>query len=161
MRIVVKPAMIAAVCLEATRMKTKVPARSVLAGIWHNQHNSQMHLEIDESGKIAGSFINGISATGGRSETFPVTGFAREDVFAFCVDFSKYGCMTTWVGQVLDPDTKRFQAMWQMIADVHRHEELAWKSIWIGQDVFEVGARETEISTATTPASHPLHCTII
>lgn len=85
-------------------MKTQIRVQSTLVGVWHNQHNSEMHLEIDESGKIVGSFINGVSSREQESESFPLTGFARGDVFSFCVDFSKYGCMTTWVGQIVDEE---------------------------------------------------------
>ena len=142
-------------------MTTLTSPTKILAGVWHNQHNSEMHLEIDETGKIVGSFVNGISKGGGRSETFPLTGFARTDVFSFCVDFSRYGCMTAWVGQIVDPANKRFVASWQMIVDANQNKELIWKSTWIGQDTFESGPRKCEVSNERSPASHPLFCGII
>ncbi|HEY9784105.1 MAG TPA: avidin/streptavidin family protein [Candidatus Obscuribacterales bacterium] len=142
-------------------MKTKLPVKPLLKGVWHNQHNSEIQLEIDQTGKISGSFITGVMTQGHRSETFPLTGFAGGDVFAFCVDFSKHGCMTTWVGQIIDPASKRFHANWQMIADVYQKEDLEWKSTWVGQDVFDAGPRETEVSNHKAPASHPMYSSII
>ncbi|HIA51527.1 MAG TPA: hypothetical protein EYN91_05490 [Candidatus Melainabacteria bacterium] len=140
-------------------MTMNATIKETLAGVWHNQHNSQIHLEIDESGKIAGYFLNGINSPGGRSESYPLTGFARGDVFSFCVDFSKHGCMTTWVGQIVEE--RRFQAMWQMISDVHQNKDLCWKSTWIGQDTFEFGPRESEICDQPCSASYPLYCSLI
>lgn len=142
-------------------MKTKEPIQKVLAGVWHNQHNSQMHLEIDEAGKIAGSFISGVNAAGDSSDTYPLIGFARGDVFAFCVDFFNHGTMTTWVGQIIDPEKRTFQTMWQMVADVNQDKKSSWKSIWTGQDIFEIGPRESEVCLHPADASHPTYCSLI
>ena len=118
-------------------------------------------LEVDESAKIAGYFLNGVNSPDEHSETYPLTGFARKDVFAFCVDFSRHGCMTTWVGQILDADSKSFSAMWQMIADVNQEKELSWKSTWVGQDCFETGPRESEVCEQPSRASHPIYCSLV
>jgi hypothetical protein len=146
-------------------MKTKITAeretQALLSGVWHNQHNSEMRLEIDETGKIAGAFMNGVDALGDCSETFPLTGFAKDDIFAFCVDFSKYGCMTTWIGQIVDSESKSFRAMWHMVADAHQDKRLDWKSIWTGQDEFSAGPRKSELSNQPGPKSHPMFCGII
>ncbi len=142
-------------------MKIKEPIQSVLAGIWHNQHNSQMQIEVDESGKITGYFITGVSTTGDKSDKYPLVGFARGDVFAFCVDFTIHSSMTTWVGQIIDPEKKHFQAMWQMVADVNQDKKRTWKSTWFGQDTFDAGPRETEVCPRPGEASHPLYCSII
>lgn len=143
-------------------MKTKQrAAQSVLTGVWHNQHNSEIHLEVDESGKVSGQFITGIRCPGDSCETFPLTGFANGDVFAFCVDFSQYGSMTTWVGQIVAPESKTFQAAWQMIVDVYQQKDMEWKSTWVGQDEFQAGGRKSEVSTVKRVASHPKYCSII
>jgi len=146
-------------------MKTKMIAdrriQTLLSGIWHNQHNSEMRLEVDETGKIVGVFENGIQALGERAEIFPLTGFARDDIFAFCVDFSKYGSMTTWIGQIVDSESKSFRAMWHMVADAHEDKRLDWKSIWTGQDEFIAGPRKSELSNHPGPQSHPMYCSII
>lgn len=142
-------------------MKTKEPIQTVLAGVWHNQHNSQMHLEIDESGKIAGYFISGVHTAGDPSESYPLTGFARGDVFAFCVDFANHGTMTTWVGQITDPEKRHFQAMWQMVADVNQDKQNSWKSVWTGQDTFDIGPRQSEVCLRPADASHPTYCSLI
>lgn len=137
------------------------PIQALLSGIWHNQHNSEMRLEVDESGKIAGCFTNGISSNNHQSESFALTGFAKDDIFVFCVDFSKYGCMTTWIGQIIEPERKEFRAMWQMIGDAHGRKDLDWHSIWIGQDEFTAGPRKSELSQSRTPTSHPMYNSII
>ncbi|MBA3859482.1 MAG: hypothetical protein C0507_21470 [Cyanobacteria bacterium PR.3.49] len=142
-------------------MKIKNPIERVLTGVWHNQHNSQMQLEIDEAGKIAGYFISGVNTAGDPSDTYPLVGFARGDVFAFCVDFSNHGTMTTWVGQIIDPEQRNFQAMWQMVADVNQDKKSAWKSIWTGQDTFESGPRKSEVCARPKDASHPTYCSLV
>jgi hypothetical protein len=142
-------------------MKTDTSIQTTLAGFWHNQHNSELFVEIDENGKIAGYFKTGTSRSEDESELFALTGFAKGDVFAFCVDFSKYGCMTSWVGQIMEPGDKSFQAMWQMVADSHHDEELSWKSTWIGQDCFTFGPRGSYVSRSKGPRSHPRYCGIV
>lgn len=142
-------------------MKTRAKIQTILSGIWHNQHNSQMHLEIDESGKIAGYFISGVNAAGDPSDTYPLIGFARGDVFAFCVDFSNHGSMTTWIGQIIDPEKKNFQAMWQMVVDVNQDKKASWKSTWTGQDTFELGPRPSEVCLRPSDASHPTYCSLV
>jgi hypothetical protein len=142
-------------------MKTKEPIQKVLSGVWHNQHNSQMHLEVDDGGKIAGYFITGVNTAGDPSDTYPLTGFARGDVFAFCVDFSNHGTMTSWVGQITDPEKRNFHAMWQMVADVNQDKKNSWKSIWTGQDTFELGPRASEVCLRPADASHPTYCSLI
>jgi hypothetical protein len=143
-------------------MKVKTPIQAVLTGTWHNQHNSEMYLEVDDSGKIIGSFKTGVSVGNDRSESFPLTGFAKDDVFSFCVDFSIYGSMTTWVGQIVDPANNRFEAMWQMIADAHQDKKHTWKSTWIGHDVFETGAADAEFDNSQKKqASHPMYSGLI
>lgn len=142
-------------------MKTEAPIQAVLSGTWHNQHNSEILMEVDGSGKITGYFKNSTTSAADQSEAFPLTGFASGDVFSFCVDFSKYGCMTAWVGQVLDPKDKSFEAMWQMVADAHHKPDLAWKSIWVGQDSFSSGPRGSYVCAGKGPRSHPLYKGII
>lgn len=147
--------------MSAQTAQTKTSIQTILSGVWHNQHNSEMHLEVDESGKIVGCFINGINRIDDRSESFPLSGFARGDVFSFVVDFSRYGCMTSWVGQIVDPGNKTFTASWQMITDAHRQKEWCWKSIFVGQDTFASGPRESAVSNQRAQASHPSYCSVI
>ena len=142
-------------------MKTAESPQVTLAGIWHNQHNSQMHLEIDDTGKIAGYFLSGVNTVEEPSQTYPLTGFARGNVLAFCVDFGSHGCMTTWIGQLVDPQTKHFQAMWQMVAAVNEDKEKEWKSFWTGQDVFDSGPRTCDVTPQPSEASHPMYCSLV
>jgi hypothetical protein len=142
-------------------MKMNTPIDEILTGVWHNQHNSELHLTVESSGRIVGCFINGVMVDGGRSESFPLTGFAKGDVFAFCADLSKYGCMTSWVGQIVDPASKRFHAMWQMVADAQQKSDLAWKSTWVGEDAFEAGPRQSEICKQELSELHPKYCALV
>ncbi len=72
-----------------TNMTAEPGIQTLLSGVWHNQHNSELRLEIDQSGKLSGLFMPGVEAQGSDLETFPVIGFAKDGIFSFCVDFSK------------------------------------------------------------------------
>lgn len=147
--------------LGVKKMKTKESVQKLLSGIWHNQHNSQMHLEIDESGKITGYFLSGTISSEEASNSYPLTGFTVGAVFSFCVAFSNHGTVTTWIGQVVDNEEETFDASWQMVVDAHQNKEHSWKSTWSGQDKFFRGPRELHICPSPDDASHPLYCSII
>lgn len=143
------------------KMKTKESVQQLLSGIWHNQHNSQMHIEIDESGKITGYFLSGTISSQDAPTSYPLTGFTVGDVFSFCVAFSNHGTITTWIGQVLNKEEEAFEASWQMVVDAHQNKDQSWKSTWSGQDRFVRGPRESENCPSPDDASHPLYCSII
>lgn len=147
--------------LGVKNMKTKEQVQKLLSGVWHNQHNSQMHIEVDESGKIAGCFLSGVISQEDTATYYPLTGFALGDVFAFSVAFSNHGTITTWIGQVVDEEGASFEASWQMVVDANQDKEKSWKSKWSGQDRFVRGPRELETCPSPKDASHPLYCSII
>ncbi len=142
-------------------MKTKEQAQKLLTGIWHNQHNSQMRIEVDETGKITGCFMSGVNSQEDADATYPITGFAVGDVFSFSVAFSNHGTITTWIGQFVEDGANSFEASWQMVADAQQKKAQSWKSTWTGHDKFERGERSSNNCPGPKEASHPFYCSIV
>lgn len=130
-----------------------------IVGLWHNQHGTEVEFIVLDNGRITGS-LTLREANGKRSQRYPVTGFAHADVVSFCGDFSKHDSMTAWVGQ-LTCAKNTFEAMWNMVVDVHGASEKAWKAVMTGNDVFTRGACPDELSPSEKPASHPQWCGLV
>ena len=142
-----------------TRLGTKTAYTRTLCGTWHNQHNSEIHLEIDKSGKVTGFFRTALTAEG--LQEFPLTGFAVDDVIGFCVRFQNHACVTCWSGHLAavpgDGATEALHTLWHMTVEVGKtEEEKLWKSTIAGSDTFVRGPRKSMVAGPKTPASHPL-----
>lgn len=126
------------------------------AGLWHNQHNSEMELKIGAGGQVSGTFKTATCAHHNKVEEFPITGFVSQDVIAFCVNFTEHGCVTAWVGQMNEGSNECIQTLWHMALDVGSNKNQLWKSTVAGADMFMRGNRESIQSDLPTQASHPL-----
>lgn len=143
------------------RKRTRTQARELFTGLWHNQHNSELVLQVDEDGLVSGTFIPGIGAERRLCEQYRVTGFACNDVIAFSVAFEEYGSVTSWSGQLSaiteNNNAPTIQSLWHMSVDVGDQAETAlWKSMISGADNFVRGPRQSETNNLKTASSHPL-----
>lgn len=135
-------------------------AKKVLTGLWHNQHGSEIDVNVHDDGRITGCFM--VRLTDNEvGEIYTLSGFAREDLVTFCADFSKHGSMTAWVGQFTGDETQSFETMWHMVVDTYGDKEKSWKAVLSGSDRFVRGARPKTLAPAYTPASHPLYSGLI
>lgn len=139
----------------------KIKTLKKFAGIWHNQHNSEMKLEVDSDGCVNGTFKTGVDGIIKEDREFPLTGFVSDDVIAFCVNFKEHCSVTAWVGQLVNADEKSetgtIQTMWHMTVEVgNMAEQVLWRSIFSGADTFIRGARSSKICPTKVQASHPL-----
>lgn len=111
-----------------------------LAGVWHNQHKSQIDFSQRANGQITGVFVTNEAA--GRKE-YPLTGFAHDEVIAFCVNFTEHGCVTAWLGQVqYEKQKPLLNTLWHMSVEMGKYEardDRSWKSILSGADKFYRG----------------------
>jgi hypothetical protein len=126
-----------------------------LSGVWHNQHGSEMQIEVGEDGSITGSFRSGTGLPGPR-ERFPLTGHLAGDLISITVDFGKYDSMTSWTGHHGIEDGERtIYAMWHMAVRLRRkgHDQL-WTGIWAGADTFRRGPSAKHTTLPGGP-SHP------
>jgi len=124
-----------------------------LAGTWHNQHGSVLHV-VDDGGRLMGTFRPGVGPT--KGETFPIVGFATSWCFAFVVAFGADGAITSWVGHVLK-DEKGFEldTLWTMAVDVrdaHAPAE-SWKGTWSGADRFRAGEPALAVRPTALPSA--------
>lgn len=126
------------------------------AGVWHNQHNSEMELKIEPAGMLSGIFRTATCGRHQQVEEFPVTGFVSQDVIAFCVNFTEHGCVSSWVGHMDKGNHEIIQTMWQMAIDVGTSKNQLWKSTMTGADTFRRGNRICTESEQQSQASHPL-----
>lgn len=128
-----------------------------LAGTWHNQHGSELDLEISPDGKISGKFRSGTGLAKGAREC-DVIGFVGGDLITFCANFAEYDSLTAWAGHVVvESGETRLETQWQMSVALPARgaAEQLWKGTWTGCDVFRRGAAKTERTPDRIP-SHPL-----
>ena len=129
-----------------------------ITGTWHNQHGSEMALEVDAGGRITGSFRSGVGFPA-PEETFPITGFAAGDLVAFTVHFGGYESLTAWTGhyQIERGGVERIETLWHMTVHVPRGLERSsrWKATWSGTDVFLRRPRPAGAEEAGRHPSHP------
>lgn len=145
------------------QMKEKAKQANMFAGVWHNQHNSEIELNIDDQGKVSGTFRKGKCKDEKENngvEEFPLTGFVSNDVITFCVRFETHSCVTAWVGQLAPSleysDNNVLVTLWHMSVDVgNSAKDLLWKSIITGADNFVRGPRQSKTNTLKSSASYP------
>lgn len=122
-------------------------------GTWHNQHGSELQLDVDPDGKLSGKMTCGDGVA--REQSFPLTGFVRGDLIGFCVDFGRLGTLTAWTGHFV-PDHQegpRLETLWHL-ATLVPHPQRAderWKSVWTGADVFRPGSRPKDAARTPFP----------
>jgi hypothetical protein len=144
---------------EALTKKTNLADK--FTGKWHNQHNSELDIKVDQQGRVTGIFKIEGTISNATSEEFPVCGFIANDVIGFCVAFEKHNCVTSWTGQIAKISEDQFKetvhTLWHMSVQVGKQAENSlWKSVLSGADVFERGPRSSERNTLRTTPSHPL-----
>ena len=131
------------------------------SGTWHNQHGSEIRIWVDPTGMISGKFNSGVGAD--TNDEFRLTGFARGNLIAFCVEFGKYDCITSWTGQLDQSEHKNhIEMMWYMTANSRAQENANWRSTFAGSDTFTAGTAPKHVKrTAVKESSHPQFCGII
>ncbi len=114
--------------------------KSEIAGLWHNQHKSEIDFSQSANGQITGVFK---THTENGHKDYPLTGYAHDDVIAFCVNFIEHGSVTAWVGQINQEKGKPvFNTLWHMSVEMGKldsNDDRSWKSILSGSDKFHRG----------------------
>lgn len=131
-----------------------------IAGLWHNQHRSEIDFSQSSNGQITGVFKTH-NASGHKE--FPLTGYAHDDVIAFCVNFIEHASVTAWVGQVVQEKGKPvFNTLWHMSVEMGKidsKDDRTWKSILSGSDKFYKGPANLEnpedTDTPQTSSQYP------
>lgn len=111
------------------RKSVSTPLPSVdFNGDWTNELGSLMYLSVGANGTVAGKYSTAVGSPT-ANERFPLVGFASGDLLSFTVDFGKYGCLTSWVGQHTE-ENGRFviKTMWVLAKNVPDADEP--KNLW-------------------------------
>lgn len=146
--------------IETKNLQKLIGKTGVLSGKWHNQHNSEIDLCIEDDGYVSGTFTTKIEGKD-SPEVFSLTGFASNDVLAFCVAFRKYGSVTSWTGQLASVSEGAanctIQALWHMALDLGGRADVdLWRGTLSGFDVYKKGPADEEPQIEDMlPPSHP------
>lgn len=108
-------------------------------GTWKNRLDSEMELSSDKSGKIIGKYRTGVGKPT-STEEFDLNGFISGDLIVFCVNFGKYGSLTSWAGQhtVDEADNEKIYTLWHLVRNVkdEDEDEKLWASILAGSNEY-------------------------
>lgn len=107
-------------------------------GVWKNELDSEMDLQVDASGNVTGAYRTGVGAPG-KTESFSLVGFASGDLLTLTVNFGKYGSLTSWVGQHTEEKGQRvIKCMWLLASNVEDTEEpkKLWGAVMTGYNNF-------------------------
>lgn len=109
------------------------------AGKWKNRLHSEMELAVDTDGDVSGKYRTGVGAPQ-PTEEFDLTGFVSGDLIVFCVNFGKYGSLTSWAGQhTRDANGNEIiYTLWHLAKNVPDEDELEdlWAAILAGANEF-------------------------
>jgi hypothetical protein len=128
-----------------------------LTGTWHNQHGSELDLEVSPEGRISGRFRSATGLARGAIGC-EITGYLSGDLIAFCANFAEYDSLTAWAGHVVvEAGETRLQTQWQMSVTLPARDaaDELWKGIWTGSDTFRRGRATAERIPRAVP-SHPM-----
>ena len=115
-------------------IRAEAPAFS---GPWVNDRGSVVHLSPSD-GLLTGFYQTNVGQPN-ISQRFPLTGFIQGDLITFSVNFTGYGSMTTWAGQLSeDSDGPFLRTLWHLTRDIEDEMEDAdlWRSITAGASNF-------------------------
>lgn len=134
-----------------------------VAGTWHNQHGSEMHLVVEENGETFGTFKTGVGAHK-QNEEFNLAGFISQNLIGFTVNFGKYCSMTSWTGQhTVEDGVEKIYTMWHLARAMPETEnpQGLWTGVLSGADVFYRGPAETPVKGTAIIPSHPISTRLI
>ncbi len=92
------------------------------SGVWRNELNSEMTIDVDEKGAVTGSYCPG--ATNNLSENrHPLVGFANGDLICFTVDFEHLHMVCSWTGHVIqEHNIDVIKTHWNLVKNLDREE---------------------------------------
>lgn len=128
-----------------------------IVGTWYNQNGSIAKLQVDDLGRINGTFLPAPCCGQHDGHEYPLTGYAQLGAFAFCVAFTDHGSVTSWTGHVTDDG---LETIWQMAISTNEQNMKLWQGTWTGVDTFGSQNRST-IGSSGSATSYPRYCSLI
>ncbi len=100
-------------------------------GKWRNRLDSEMELAVDMSGELTGTYRTGVGKPS-PTEEFDLKGFVSGDLLVFCVNFGRYGSLTSWAGQHIRDDNGNevIYTLWHLARNVRDEDEP--DELWAG-----------------------------
>ncbi|GAA4459390.1 avidin/streptavidin family protein [Nibrella saemangeumensis] len=129
--------MLQAFLRKSTTVDAPVPSVN-FKGVWVNELGSKMTLDVTDGGNVSGTYVTNVGSPG-KTEEFPLTGFASGDLIAFTVNFGKYGSLTSWSGQHTETENGAvIKTMWLLAENVPDQNEPKnlWGAVLTGADEF-------------------------
>lgn len=109
-----------------------------LDGLWINEAGSAVQISVAQDGSLSGYYQTELGKPDADSQ-FALTGWAQGDVVAFSVNFTSFGSITSWSGQLsADEDGEFIRTLWQHTRDIAEEDETEdlWRSITAGAATF-------------------------
>lgn len=136
---------IAAVLGAASCASAKSPAQNARAvaaspsfeGQWVNERGSAVTFST-RAGQLSGYYQTALGAPD-KTTRFPLTGFIAGDQITFTVNFTGYGSLTAWTGQMSrDAQGDYIRTLWHLTRDIDDADEddKLWQSITAGASHF-------------------------
>jgi hypothetical protein len=125
----------------------------ITKGRWHNQHGTEIEIEVDTDGYLRGTLQLAGTYRGESLPLFPLRGYARGDVISFVVDFGRLGSITAWTGRLVKTDDGRAEidTLWHMAIAGPADDASRWRSQWTGADRFRPGPAPGETAQQAPP----------
>ena len=130
-----------------------------LEGVWYNELNSHMNLEVADDGSITGTYYTKV---GDAKIEYPLSG--RYDTgdkgrtLGWTVAWNGVGSTTTWSGQYLvDSCTNKAEILTTWLLTVQTSEEKEWESTNVGQDNFSRDPPQQEACERAQKRGHTSH----
>lgn len=110
-----------------TPLTSAAACRMPTGKTWTNELNSHMKINIDDSGKISGTYT---SSVGCEPKTpRPISGFCNGYAVTFSVDWGHCNSITTWSGTY---QHRTLETLWQLVLG----NKPTWHSVLTGSDKF-------------------------
>jgi hypothetical protein len=117
--------------------QTTKDASNLFLGVWQNDRGSIVRFTSTKN--ILSGYYRTQLGQPDKSQKFPLTGFVQGDIITFTVNFTGYGSMTSWTGQLTDDEKGDYiRTLWHLTRDVEDDQEETdlWRSITTGASKF-------------------------
>lgn len=109
-----------------------------LEGTWDDELGSELVLEDEGGGLLAGTYRSGTGATAGAAYSvvgsYDATASGPGPVLGFVVNWGEHHSLTVWSGRYC-PEDETIRATWLMTT-AQNEEKDEWRSTFVGHDTF-------------------------
>lgn len=110
---------------------------TLFLGVWQNDRGSVVNFTSTK--EILSGYYQTQLGQPDKSQKFPLTGFVQGDLITFTVNFTGYGSITSWSGQLSKDERGDYiRTLWHLTRDIEDGQEDTdlWHSITAGASDF-------------------------